>query len=198
MLERKSREFGHRIYLVSDEPYRDIVFDGGTAPYPAAFYPHTLTCFSYSKSLSIPGERLGYAAVCPGCEGEDVLVDMMAQISRFTGHNCPPSLLQRAVAQCQGVTSDLAVYQTNMELLYDALTRLGFEVQRPGGTFYIFPKALEPDAAAFCRKAREFDLLLVPSDSFGVPGYVRLAYCIDTDKVRRSLPALEQLANAYR
>lgn len=198
VLERKSREFGHRIYLVSDEPYRDIVFDGGTAPYPAAFYPHTLTCFSYSKSLSIPGERLGYAAVCPGCEGEDVLVDMMAQISRFTGHNCPPSLLQRAVAQCQGVTSDLAVYQTNMELLYDALTRLGFEVQRPGGTFYIFPKALEPDAAAFCRKAREFDLLLVPSDSFGVPGYVRLAYCIDTDKVRRSLPALEQLANAYR
>ena len=198
VLERKSQEFGHRIYLVSDEPYRDIVFDGGTAPYPAAFYPHTLTCFSYSKSLSIPGERLGYAAVCPGCEGEDVLVDMMAQISRFTGHNCPPSLLQRAVAQCQGVTSDLAIYQTNMELLYDALTRLGFEVQRPGGTFYIFPKALEPDAAAFCRKAREFDLLLVPSDSFGVPGYVRLAYCIDTDKVRRSLPALEQLANAYR
>ena len=147
LLERRSREYGHRIYLVSDEPYRDIVFDGGTAPYPAAFYPHTLTCFSYSKSLSIPGERLGYVAVCPGCEGEEVLVDMMAQISRFTGHNCPPSLLQRAVAQCQGVTSDLSVYQTNMELLYDALTRLGFEVQRPGGTFYIFPKALE---AAMC------------------------------------------------
>ena len=106
--------------------------------------------------------------------------------------------MQRAVAQCQGVTSDLFVYQTNMELLYDALTRLGFEVQRPGGTFYIFPKALEADAGAFCRRAREFDLLLVPSDSFGVPGYVRLAYCIDTDKVRRSLPALEQLARAYR
>ena len=162
------------------------------------FYPHTLTCFSYSKSLSLPGERLGYVAVRPGCEGEDVLVDMMAQISRFTGHNCPPSIIQRAVSRCQDVTSDLSVYETNMNLLYDKLTALGFEVERPGGTFYIFPKALEEDANAFCMKAREFDLLLVPSDSFGVKGYVRLAYCIDTEKVKRSLPALEKLAAAYR
>lgn len=130
-------------------------------------------------------------AVRPGCEGEDVLVDMMAQISRFTGHNCPPSIIQRAVSRCQDVTSDLSVYETNMNLLYDKLTALGFEVERPGGTFYIFPKALEEDANAFCMKAREFDLLLVPSDSFGVKGYVRLAYCIDTEKVKRSLPALE-------
>lgn len=198
ILAEKSREYGHVIYLVSDEPYRDIVFDGKKAPYPAAFYPHTLTCFSYSKSLSLPGERLGYVAVCPGCEGEEILVDMMSQISRFTGHNCPPSIIQRAVALCQGVTSDLSVYETNMNLLYDALTAYGFEVERPGGTFYIFPKALEVDANAFCRKAREFDLLLVPSDTFGVEGYVRLAYCIETEKVKRSLPALEQLAAAYR
>ena len=198
ILDEKSREYGHVIYLVSDEPYRDIVFDGKKAPYPAAFYPHTLTCFSYSKSLSLPGERLGYVAVCPGCEGEEILVDMMSQISRFTGHNCPPSIIQRAVALCQGVTSDLSVYETNMNLLYDALTAYGFEVERPGGTFYIFPKALEADANAFCRKAREFDLLLVPSDTFGVEGYVRLAYCIETEKVKRSLPALEQLAAAYR
>lgn len=198
ILAEKSREYGHVIYLVSDEPYRDIVFDGKKAPYPAAFYPHTLTCFSYSKSLSLPGERLGYVAVAPGCEGEEILVDMMSQISRFTGHNCPPSIIQRAVALCQGVTSDLSVYETNMNLLYDALTAYGFEVERPGGTFYIFPKALEADANAFCMKAREFDLLLVPSDTFGVEGYVRLAYCIETEKVKRSLPALEQLAAAYR
>jgi aspartate aminotransferase len=198
ILRAKSAAYGHVIYLVSDEPYRDIAFDGKAAPYPAAFYTHTLTCFSFSKSLSLPGERLGYVAVCPGCEGEDVLVDVMAQISRFTGHNCPPSIIQRAVGECLDVTSELSVYETNMNLLYDKLVELGFEVERPGGTFYIFPKALEEDANAFCLKAREFDLLLVPSDTFGVKGYVRLAYCIDTEKVLRSLPKLEQLAAAYR
>ena len=198
ILTEKSKAYGHVIYLISDEPYRDIVFDGKTVPYPAAFYPHTLTCFSFSKSLSLPGERLGYVAVRPGCEGEDVLVDMMAQVSRFTGHNCPPSIIQKAAACCLEVTSDLAVYETNMNILYDALTGLGFEVERPGGTFYIFPKALEADANAFCRRARDFDLLLVPSDTFGVEGYVRLAYCIETEKVRRSLPALERLAASYR
>ena len=198
ILTEKSKAYGHVIYLISDEPYRDIVFDGKTVPYPASFYPHTLTCFSFSKSLSLPGERLGYVAVAPGCEGADVLVDMMVQISRFTGHNCPPSIIQKAAARCLEVTSDLSVYQTNMDILYDALKNLGFAVERPGGTFYIFPKALEADANAFCRKAREFDLLLVPSDTFGVQGYVRLAYCIETEKVRRSLPALERLAAAYQ
>ena len=198
LLTEKSRAYGHTIYLVSDEPYRDIAFDGRPVPYPAAFYPHTLTCFSFSKSLSLPGERLGYVAVRPGCEGEDLLVDMMAQISRFTGHNCPPSIIQRAVSRCLNVTSDLSVYETNMNLLYDKLKALGFEVERPGGTFYIFPKALEEDANAFCLRARAYDLLLVPSDSFGVKGYVRLAYCIDTEKVERSLPALEKLAASYR
>ena len=198
ILTEKSKAYGHVIYLVSDEPYRDIVFDGKTVPYPAAFYPHTLTCFSFSKSLSLPGERLGYVAVRPGCEGEEVLVDMMAQVSRFTGHNCPPSIIQKAAARCLDVTSDLSVYETNMNILYDALTSLGFEVERPGGTFYIFPKALETDANAFCRRARDYDLLLVPSDTFGVEGYVRLAYCIETEKVRRSLPALEKLAASYR
>ena len=198
ILAEKSRAYGHTIFLVSDEPYRDIVFDGRAAPYPAAFYRHTLTCFSFSKSLSLPGERLGYVAVAPGCEGEDILVDMMAQVSRFTGHNCPPSIIQKAAARCLDVTSDLSVYQTNMDILYDALTALGFEVERPGGTFYIFPRALEADANAFCRRARGYDLLLVPSDTFGVGGYVRLAYCIETEKVRRSLPALERLAASYR
>ena len=198
ILADKSAAYGHTIFLVSDEPYRDIVFDGQTVPYPAAFYPHTLTCFSFSKCLSLPGERLGYVAVQPACEGADILVDMMAQVSRFTGHNCPPSIIQKAAARCLDVTSDLSVYEANMNLLYDALTSLGFEVQRPGGTFYIFPKALEADAKAFCQRAREYDLLFVPSDGFGVEGYVRLAYCIETEKVRRSLPALEKLAAAYK
>ena len=174
------------------------VYDGVEVPFLPTIYPNTLVCYSYSKSLSLPGERLGYVAVRPGCEGEDVLVDMMAQISRFTGHNCPPSIIQKATAECLDVTSDLSVYETNMNLLYDKLTELGFEVERPGGTFYIFPKALEEDANAFCLKAREFDLLLVPSDTFGVKGYVRFAYCIDTEKVKRSLPALEKLAAAYK
>jgi aspartate aminotransferase len=198
LLTDAGAKYGHPIYLISDEPYREIVFDGAVCPYPARYYAHTLTCYSFSKSLSLPGERIGYVAVTPGCEGEALLVDVMTQISRFTGHNCPPSLIQRACAECLDVTSDLSVYETNMNLLYDKLTALGFEVERPGGTFYIFPKALETDANAFCQKAREYDLLLVPSDSFGVPGYVRLAYCIDTEKVKRSLPALEKLAAAYR
>lgn len=198
LLTEAGKKYGRPVYLISDEPYRDIVFDGKACPYPAAFYPHTLSCYSFSKSLSLPGERIGYVAVTPGCEGENVLVDMMAQISRFTGHNCPPSLIQRACAACLDVTSDLSVYETNMNLLYDKLTQLGFTVERPGGTFYIFPKALEEDAVAFANKAKEFDLLLVPGDSFGAKGYVRLAYCIDTEKVERSLPAFEKLAAAYR
>ena len=164
----------------------------------------TVTVEGGELAVFSSGEKREVKTAAPGGyewqpkKGEDVLVDMMAQISRFTGHNCPPSIIQRAVSRCQDVTSDLSVYETNMNLLYDKLTALGFEVELPGGTFYIFPKALEEDANAFCMKAREFDLLLVPSDSFGVKGYVRLAYCIDTEKVKRSLPALEKLAAAYR
>ncbi len=151
ILTEKSRAFGHNIFLVSDEPYRDIAFDGKGA-LPGGVLPPHPDLLLLSKSLSLPGERLGYVAVRPGCEGEEVLVDMMAQISRFTGHNCPPSIIQRAVSRCLDVTSDLSVYETNMNLLYDKLTALGFEVERPGGTFYIFPKALEEDANAFCRR----------------------------------------------
>ena len=198
IMTEKSREYGHTIFLVSDEPYREIVFAGVEHPYPASFYPNTLTCYSFSKSLSLPGERLGYVAVHPQCEDADILVDVMAQISRGIGHNCPPSIIQLACARCLEVTSDLSVYETNMNILYDKLTELGFQVKKPGGTFYIFPKALEEDSVAFCERAKKFDLLLVPADTFGCPGYVRMAYCIDTDKVRRSLPALEALAASYR
>ena len=152
----------------------------------------TLTCYSFSKSLSVPGERIGYLAVNPKAEDAAYIVPMCGQISRGTGHNCPSGLFQRAVAECIDLTSDLSVYETNMELIYAELKRLGFTVNKPDGTFYIFPKALEEDANAFCRKAMAYDLALVPGDTFGCPGYFRMAYCIETEKVRRSFAALEK------
>ena len=192
VLERKQKEYGHDIFLISDEPYREILFDGRKAPYPSKYYDNTLSCYSFSKSLSLPGERIGYVAVNPRATDANLLVAIMAQISRGTGHNCPSSSIQLAVSQVLDETSDLSVYETNMNLLYDALVELGFEVVRPGGTFYIFPKALEADANAFCMKAKKYDLILVPSDNFGVTGYFRMAYCIDTEKVKRSIPVLKK------
>ncbi|KAB7789837.1 pyridoxal phosphate-dependent aminotransferase [Bifidobacterium leontopitheci] len=195
LLRDKQTEYGHDIFLISDEPYREIVFDGAEQPYPAKFYDNTLTCYSWSKSLSLPGERIGYVAVNPKATDAGLIVPMMGQISRGTGHNCPSSTMQLAVAKVIDETSDLSVYETNMNLLYDALTSIGFDVVRPGGTFYIFPRALEADANAFCMKAKDYDLILVPSDSFGVPGHFRMAYCVDTEKVKRSIPVLERFAH---
>lgn len=192
ILNDKQKEYGHDIFLISDEPYREIVFAGVDAPYVSKFYDNTLSCYSYSKSLSIPGERLGYVAVNPRATDAKLIVPMCCQISRGTGHNCPASLIQIAVAKCIDLTSDLSVYETNMNILYKELVDLGFEVVKPGGTFYIFPKALEEDANAFSEKAKKYDLILVPSDSFGVKGYFRMAYCIDTEKVERSLDALRR------
>ena len=191
-LRAASARFGHHIFLISDEPYREIVFGSACQQHPAAYYDDTLTCYSFSKSLSLPGERIGYVAANPRCEQAGLIVPMCGQISRGTGHNCPASIIQLAVAECLDTTSDLGVYERNMELLYAELVRLGFTVVKPGGTFYIFPKALEDDAVAFCRKAQAYDLALVPGDTFGCPGYFRMAYCIDTEKVRRSFAALER------
>lgn len=189
-LRAASARFGHHIFLLSDEPYREIVFGGASQMHPAAFYDDTLTCYSFSKSLSLPGERIGYVAANPACEKAEYIVPMCGQISRGTGHNCPASLIQLAVAECLDTTSDLSVYERNMELLYAELVDLNFTVVKPGGTFYIFPKALEEDSVAFCRKAQDYDLALVPGDTFGCPGYFRMAYCIDTEKVERSFAAL--------
>ena len=191
-LYKKQEEYGHDIFIISDEPYREIVFNGVDAPYVSKFYDNTLSCYSYSKSLSIPGERIGYVAANPGCTDAELISVICSQISRGIGHNCPSSLMQYGVARVPGKTADMSVYETNMNILYDELTNLGFEVVKPGGTFYIFPKALEDDAVAFCNKAKDYDLILVPSDSFGVQGYFRMAYCIDTEKVKRSLPALRK------
>jgi len=199
ILTRKSAEYGHDIYLISDEPYREIVFDKKKVPFPAKFYDRTITCYSWSKSLSVPGDRIGYVAVNPACPDATTMIQMCGQISRGIGHNCPTAMVQLAVAQAIQYTADLSVYETNMNLLYDELTALGFTVVRPGGTFYIFPKALEEDAVAFCEKAKKYDLILVPGDSFGCPGYFRMAYCIDTEKVKRSLAALRRFVETeYR
>lgn len=192
LLLRKQKEFGHDIFLISDEPYREIIFEGVDAPYVSEFYDNTLSCYSYSKSLSLPGERIGYVAVNPKCRDAQLISAICGQISRGIGHNCPSSIIQLAVSQVLDETSDMSVYEVNRNLLYQELTSLGFTCVKPGGTFYIFPRALEEDAEIFCQKALKYDLILVPSDSFGVPGYFRMAYCIDTEKVERSLYALRK------
>ena len=194
ILVEKQEEYGHDIFIISDEPYREIVFDGKKCPYVSKYYDNSISCYSFSKSLSLPGERIGYVAINPRATDADIFAVICGQISRGIGHNCPASTSQLAVTRVIDEVSDLSVYEKNMNLLYDALTRIGFEVVRPGGTFYIFPKALEEDANAFCMKAKKYDLILVPADNFGCPGYFRMAYCIDTEKVERSIPVLEKFA----
>lgn len=199
ILREREKQYGHEIYLISDEPYREIVFEGVEAPCVSAFYDNSMMCYSFSKSLSLPGERIGYVAVNPACKDAEIMVQMCGQISRGIGHNCPPSIIQLGVAEVLDKTADLSVYETNMKLIYDVLIELGFTVVKPGGTFYIFPKALEEDAKVFCEKALKYDLILVPGDTFGCPGFFRMAYCIDTDKVVRSLEALRKFVNSeYR
>lgn len=192
ILRAKEKEFGHDIYIISDEPYREIVFAGVDAPCVSKFYDNTIVCYSFSKSVSLPGERIGYIAVNPACKDAELIINMCGQISRGIGHNCPSSLIQLGVAKVLDITSDLKVYETNMNLIYNELMDLGFTCVKPGGTFYIFPKALEEDAVAFCKKALKYDLVLVPSNSFGCPGHFRMAYCIQTEKVERSLKALRK------
>ncbi|MDE6738904.1 MAG: pyridoxal phosphate-dependent aminotransferase [Lachnospiraceae bacterium] len=196
IMTEKEKKYGHDIFLISDEPYREIVFAGVEAPYPSKFYANTLSCYSFSKSLSLPGERIGYVAVNPECTDAELISTICSQISRGTGHNCPPSIIQLAVAEVLDLTSDLSVYETNMNILYRELTGLGFECIKPGGTFYMFPKALEEDAVAFCEKAKKYDLVIVPGNTFGADGYVRLAYCIDTEKVERSLEAFRKFVKS--
>lgn len=195
-LNQKQDEYGHEIYLISDEPYREIVFEGADSPFISRFYDNTIVCYSFSKSISLPGERIGYVAVNPACQDAELIIQMCGQISRGIGHNCPASLIQLGVAEVLDMTSDLKVYETNMNLIYDTLIDLGFSCVRPGGTFYIFPKALEEDSIVFCQKALKYDLVLVPGDSFGSPGYFRMAYCVDTEKVERSLVALRKFVEA--
>lgn len=193
ILSEKQEEYGHDIYLISDEPYREIVFEGTDSPFISKFYDNTICCYSFSKSLSLPGERIGYVAVNPKCRDAELIINMCGQVSRFTGHNCPSSLIQLGVAKVLDETSDLSIYEKNKNILYKELTTMGYECVEPGGTFYMFPKTPIADANEFCNMtAHELDLILVPGDSFMCPGHMRLAYCTTTDMVERSLPLFEK------
>ena len=193
ILTEKQEEYGHDIYLISDEPYREIVFEGTDSPFISKFYDNTICCYSFSKSLSLPGERIGYVAVNPKCKDAELIINMCGQVSRFTGHNCPSSLIQLGVAKVLDETSDLSIYEKNKNILYKELTAMGYECVEPGGTFYMFPKTPIADANEFCNMtAHELDLILVPGDSFMCPGHMRLAYCSTTDLVERSLPLFEK------
>lgn len=197
IMERKAAEFGHPIYLISDEPYRDIVFSGKENPYIPSYYRDSISCYSFSKSMSLPGERIGYMAVNPDCTDGAKIIEICPQISRTMSLNGPPSLLQRTIIDVCGATSDLSVYEKNKDLLYNALISYGYECVEPGGTFYMFPRALEADAYAFCEKAKELNLMLVPGDVFQCPGHVRIAYCVPTERIERALPVFKKLAELY-
>lgn len=197
LLRRKSAIYGQPIYLISDEPYREIVYDGVEVPWVPHCYENTLVCYSYSKAISLPGERIGYVMVPPTMEDHDVVYQAMAGAGRCTGHINAPSLFQQVAAACDGMVSDLTAYTTNRNLLYTNLTAMGFECVKPDGTFYLLMKSPEPDAAAFSRRAMEMDLLFPDTTSFAYPGYVRIAYCVPTERVERSLPKFRQLADMY-
>ena len=194
VLAEKSREFGHPIYLIADEPYRELVYGDTKVPYIPLYYKNTVVCYSFSKSLSLPGERIGYILVSPQMEDGQAVYDAVCGAGRALGYVCAPALFQQLVKECLGKTADISVYDANRQLLYKALTEYGFEAVYPQGAFYLFVKSPEADAAAFCEKAKQLDLLLVPADSFGYPGYVRIAYCVTTEKIQRSLPAFKKLA----
>ena len=197
LLERKSVQYKKTIYLITDEPYRELVYGGVKVPYLTKYYRNTIVCYSYSKSLSLPGERIGYIFVNPTAENAKQLYLAVCGAGRALGYVCAPSLFQKMVARCQGVTSDVSVYEENRDLLAGALREYGFSCVQPDGAFYLFVKSPEPDANAFCERAKEYNLLLVPGDDFGCSGYVRIAYCVSPDMIRRSLPAFKKLAGEY-
>ena len=200
ILREKSAEYGQPIYLISDEPYRELVYDDSvTVPYLINEYDRTIVCYSFSKSMSLPGERIGYIVVSNRMDAQEH-GDIYAAVcgaGRALGFVCAPSMMQRVAARCLGKTSDVSVYKKNRDLLYGALTEYGFECVHPDGAFYLFMKSPEPDAAAFCERAKKYELLLVPSDSFGCAGYVRISYCVSTEMIERALPAFRSLASEY-
>lgn len=196
-MRKKSKEFGHPIYLISDEPYRELVYDDIKVPYLTKYYDNTFVCYSFSKSLSLPGERIGYIVVSPKMEESKNVYAAVCGAGRALSYVCAPSLFQKVVAKCLGATSDISVYKKNRDLLYNALTEYGYRCVRPDGAFYLFVEALEEDANEFAEKAKKHELLLVPGDDFGCPGFVRIAYCVTTEQIIRSLPAFKRLAEEY-
>lgn len=198
LLEQKQKEYGTVIYLITDEPYREIVYDGLTVPYVTQYYENTIVCYSYSKSLSLPGERIGYIIVPDELVDSGRVMAAVAGAGRALGYVCAPALFQRAVARCADVTGDISAYARNRDLLYNGLTKLGYECVRPQGAFYLFVKSLEPDANAFSEKAKKHDVLVVPSDSFGCAGYVRISYCVSEKTIIDSMPAFAEIIREYQ
>ena len=198
LLEQKEKEYGISIYLLSDEPYREIVYDGVTVPFVPNYYKNTLVCYSYSKSLSLPGERIGYIMVPDEAEDSRRVRAAVAGAGRALGYVCAPVLFQKAVAKCVDVSGDVSAYRRNRDLLYHGLTELGYECVRPQGAFYLFVKALEPDAGAFSEHAKKHDVLVVPSDSFGCEGYVRISYCVSEKTIQDAMPAFARIMEEYR
>lgn len=198
ILKAKQEEFGHPIYLVSDEPYREIVYDGAVTPWIPAYYDNTIVTYSFSKSLSMPGGRIGYILVPKTVTDNKLVYAAVAGAGRSLGYVNAPALFQYIAAKCCEETSDLEIYAKNRRMLLDALREMGFYCVEPKGTFYLFPRCLEEDALAFSERAKQFDLLLVPGDGFGCPGHFRLAYCVPTERIERALPAFRKLAESYK
>ena len=193
LLRRKAEEFGHPIYIVSDEPYRELVYDGTEVPFLPLIYPDTIVCYSYSKSLSLPGERIGYVYVPQNCADSRALYAAIAGAARSMGHVCAPSLWQKVIARCASLRPDLQSYDRNRRALYEGLAALGYEMAKPDGAFYLFVKAPGGDAVRFSELAKAKDLLLVPGDGFGCPGYFRICYCVSYDMIQRSLSVFKAL-----
>ena len=198
ILNKKSKEYGEPIYLISDEPYREIVFSGVTVPYIPKYYENTIVCYSWSKSLSLPGERMGYVLVPDSVTDSQTVYAAVAGAGRALGYVNAPSLFQRVCAACCDTTADVSIYQRNRDLLVKNLREFGYHVVEPGGTFYLFPRSLEPDAVAFSERAKKYNLLLVPGDGFGCPGHVRISFCVPTERVERALPYFKALAEEYK
>ena len=192
LLTRKSEAYGHPIYIISDEPYRELAY-GVEVPFVPTIYPHTIVCYSYSKSLSLPGERIGYIYVPQAAAESPALYAAVAGAARSAGHVCAPSLWQKVIARCANLRPDLEAYDRNRRALYEGLTQMGYEMAKPDGAFYLFIKAPGGDANAFSEKAKQHDLLLVPGDGFGCPGYFRICYCVSFEMIQRSLPVFRAL-----
>ena len=199
LLERKSAEYGHPIYIIADEPYRELVYGGVKVPFIPCLYKNTIVCYSYSKSLSLPGERIGYVYVPGFADDRDAVFAAIAGAARIMGHVCPPTLIQKVIELCAEERPDLVAYDENRNLLYNSLREMGYECAKPDGAFYLFVKAPNGDANAFSEKAKlDHNLLVVPADGFGCPGFFRLSYCVSNDMIRRSLPAFKAMIESYK
>lgn len=197
MLDKKQAEYGTDIYIIADEPYRELSY-GAEVPYIPKYYANTVVCYSYSKSLSLPGERIGYIFIPESAKDSKKIYAAVCGAGRALGFVCAPSLMQYTVAECTDVLPDVSAYKKNRDLLFGALTDYGYEAVPPDGAFYLFVKSPEPDAVAFCERAKKYELLLVPSDDFGCEGYVRISYCVTAEQIEKSLPAFKALIEEYK